>query len=629
MGQLKIRGLQIDLARQKERVDYVKSYFDLAKKSDYNYVVLYLENVIRTPDTEFFDKEETYSMAEMKEMVDYAKSLGLGVIPVFENLPHIEKFLKYKELEYLSEHYDEKTKTRGYYPFRHNIGCTSNPKLYEFFDKYITDCMTLFSDSEYVMIDNDELFDFAVCDKCRERIKNGETKKDMFYKHIMHTYELVKGMNKKLVIADDFFEYLDISEELPRDIIMFTWSYGFVSGEISGHWTSKRKKDWFKHYDKLGISYMYAVYAHRGSSVYNTDSFTKFAEKYHPIGGVCTSWKKADSFYQGSYPFVYYTGKMWNGKINTEQDRIDAIAKLLDGNEELAKLLLSNTIGGSGGNFNFTERVENGTLGNYSYLNRTKYFLNELKSYLPKLKGEAKDILLDIYDFCFEAYLSAQCIPLGNDVFDSYEKGESTKKYIEKVDELIEGVKELQDNADYLWKKYKDGIVSYENALQNKYANKLKALEKAKERLSENVKYGTLTVESMLYDIYGTPRTKITVHYVDGEKQTVVNGQVKPSLGEAMFSTRYKIANKKIEKIEFTAYGEGATYPIYFYYVVDGEKYVVESVKYIEGTCKDIENIIDNDSKCAKLGIEDGLVCFNDIDKTFEMNTVEIYFKEL
>jgi hypothetical protein len=35
--------LQIDLARQKERVDFVKSYMDFAVQNGYNSVLLYLE----------------------------------------------------------------------------------------------------------------------------------------------------------------------------------------------------------------------------------------------------------------------------------------------------------------------------------------------------------------------------------------------------------------------------------------------------------------------------------------------------------------------------------------------------------------------------------------------------------
>lgn len=42
--------LQIDFARQKEAVMYVKRYIDLAKKSGYNALIMYLENAVRTED---------------------------------------------------------------------------------------------------------------------------------------------------------------------------------------------------------------------------------------------------------------------------------------------------------------------------------------------------------------------------------------------------------------------------------------------------------------------------------------------------------------------------------------------------------------------------------------------------
>ena len=56
-------ALQIDLARQKEKIDYVKSYVDMAKKYGYNTVFLYLETCVRTEDTPHFDETETFGTA--------------------------------------------------------------------------------------------------------------------------------------------------------------------------------------------------------------------------------------------------------------------------------------------------------------------------------------------------------------------------------------------------------------------------------------------------------------------------------------------------------------------------------------------------------------------------------------
>ena len=69
---------------------------------------------------------------------------------------------------------------------RGSCGCVSNPDLYRRFDAYIKEVGSLFS-SQYIHMGLDEPFDFAVCPKCHERIANGETKTELFYKHIMHT----------------------------------------------------------------------------------------------------------------------------------------------------------------------------------------------------------------------------------------------------------------------------------------------------------------------------------------------------------------------------------------------------------------------------------------------------------
>lgn len=96
--QLKLRCLQLDLARQKETIEFVKSYADFAVQSGYNALILYLENAVRTEDTYFFNEDDTYSAEEIREIVSYAEGLGLDVIPALENLDHLEKFFCYPEL---------------------------------------------------------------------------------------------------------------------------------------------------------------------------------------------------------------------------------------------------------------------------------------------------------------------------------------------------------------------------------------------------------------------------------------------------------------------------------------------------------------------------------------------------
>ena len=634
MKKLDIRILQIDLARQKETVEFVKKYADFAKECGYNYFLMYLENVIRTPDTEFFNKDNTYSMEEMKEMVDYIESIGLSVIPNFENFSHIEKFMEYPELYDLSEIYEKDTPSRGFFIGEANkygtCGCPSNPKLHEFFDKYLTDCMECFEKSKYVLFGFDEIWDLGHCSKCKQRLANGETKKDIFYKEVMHTYDLVKSWGKTLIIADDFFEYVDISEQLPKDIIIDTWNYAPFTSEPGGHWTSRRKRDWFRWYDKIGLKYLFSVKAHKGSYVENTDSFNRYAEKYSPLGGFCTSWCRSDCFYQGSYLFKYYTAKSWLGEINSEEDRINAYAELLDGNKELAKLILSHTPRDMGGGLNITERIENENSSLRNHLKSSEYFIEQLRKYMPLMKGRAKEIIVDLFNNHYEDYLNTRLHCLGFDIFDSYETDGRTDKYIPIIEEIEKGVEEIKKNAEWLWSLDRgDKIKSEKNAFYKKYAKYPKAFKEIKEKLASNQKHATLTGEYMLHDVYGTPRAEIVVNYVGGTSQVIYNAQLKPAFGSALFSVRYKIESKPIDSLTFTASGEGACYPSYFYYVLDGKKYVVASVEKTMGRVEREQKLLENDTGFAIMGYEDGLKCFNDIEATKEKHQIKIKFKEM
>ena len=136
--QLQLRCLQIDLARQKESVEFVKSYIDFAKAHGYNAVLAYLENAVRTDDTAYFSHDDTYSAEEIKDIVAHAERVGVQVIPAFENLGHLEKFFAYPELENMAECENAELEGRGFSRGRGNCGCPQKKELYEFLDKYIT-----------------------------------------------------------------------------------------------------------------------------------------------------------------------------------------------------------------------------------------------------------------------------------------------------------------------------------------------------------------------------------------------------------------------------------------------------------------------------------------------------------
>ncbi len=629
-----LRILQIDLGRQKERIDYIESFVKFAKRYGYNAVLLYLENAVRTPDTEFFNKDRTYSMDEMREIVEIIEREGMDAIPAFENLDHLENFLMYPEFSDIAECKDGKPEGRGFKNCRNGTcGCVSNPRLYELMNKYISDVSSLFH-SEYIHMGLDEPFDFCVCDACRARLEAGESKADMFYRHIMKSYELVKSLGKTMMMWDDFFENIDVVERLPRDIIMCNWNYVFVGNTPAGHWTNRKRCDWFRLYDKLGFKYLFCTKAHVTSMCYNTDSFTRYAEKYSPIGAICTEWEKSSGHYLSTYPALAYSGLLWSG---ADFDKAELYTELL-GDRDMAEALLSMNISASYGGFSAIDKACEDDYHIRAMLRPQLEYV--LKIFERKPRG---DIAEDIYDNLREHYLSLRLQDLGTEVFNIRELGSCDfTAVLRELDEIDAGFREIERSAYRLWDKYRLGIKSSKSvfnenepdAMKEKYNGIFSNISRIRKTLSEeHERVGILYADLMLHDAYCTVRGGFRIKY-EGERELAsVSEGIKPSLvnydAGGAYYLRFKTENKKIDYIFFDVWGEGAIYPMNFRYLHDGRLYVACEAEAVAGLVRNEKNILKNDTQFAEIGLNDGDRHFLDISLSREVHTVRIKFKEL
>ena len=642
---MKIIAVQIDLGRQKERFDFIKSFVDNAKKSGYNTIILYLECSIRTKVTPFFDEDDTYSMDEIREIADYIESKGLLAIPAFENFYHIEKLLQYKEAASLSEFKDERTEGRGWSPERFkrgSVGCTSNPDFNKFFDAYITEVCSAFH-GKYVHMGLDEVFEFAECPRCKARLKTGVTKKDIFFSQVMHDYELAKSMGKTMLMWDDFFEYYDIVEGLPRDIILCHWNYGFIGSETKGHWTNRVRKDWLSIYDRLGFEYIFCVYGSNASSTYNVDTMTSYASKHKPLGAILTIWERAASFYNGIYPLIALCGKLWNGQIKGFDDRVK-IYEEVTGDREIAELLLKTQVLTScliGTNIG--EKAEDDNSVKMIYREVLKEFVGKLRSFLAddaKADGEKRDILLDIYDFSLEKYLTYLINSMGYKTFDEYEKenfGNGTADFSEvfaTLDEAEKGFEEINRNADYLWEKYRDGIKSSGGLMETEKERRKTLVGKVRRSIEKNRGCGVLYLDMVTPDGFGTPKMKITVKYRDENSESELYfGGVKPEavtfdLGGSS-TIRFAMKNKPVEYVVLESFGEDSLFVSNVRLLVGGVKYSVCNAEKTSGKVVNEQNVLKCDTTFAELGESSGIKHLDDISLAKIPNGIKLFFDEI
>lgn len=618
---LELRILQIDLGRQKETVQYVKDYIDFAKENGYNAVLLYLEAAIKVACTPFFTEETSYTPEEIREIVAYGNAIGVDIIPGLENLAHVENFISQPGMQYLAECEDSEGNEKA--NAFNSCGCVSNEDAQKFFDTYYQQVIELFT-SRYVHAGMDEPFDFAICPRCKARMASGVTKQDMFYEHIMRTYQVLQSAGKTMMMWDDFFEYLDIVDRLPRDIIMCNWNYGFITDEPAGHWTNRKKKDWFRLYDKLGFQYLFCPYGAPTSKLYNTDSFTNYAMKYHPTGVIMTMWERSNRFNLASYPALAYSGRLWNGE---KVDKVKVFAEYL-GSEEVADMVLN--LAASGGSFqsNNLDICENMTLARHMSLNLNDYAVRKLKAAWEAMEeGLQKDILLDIYTLTLDTYLSLRCHEICLAAFDNYESRDKKPAFLTaQLEELKTLSNEAYELNKTLWAKYRPGILSSGNHFDKKYQGRAKRYDNLIAQLQKNEKRGVFYADLMLACYYGNPKIKMEICYKD-KSVPVTTIKTTAKVADGLNTVRFAIENKPIDYVIFTATGNGAMFPMHFRYTCNGKKYVVSSVTKLQGEVKNIKRLLFNDTQFAEMGNNDGQVNFENYAKTKEEHKIKLKFK--
>ncbi len=624
-NKLDIVALQLDLARQVESVQYIKDYIDFAKENGYNTVFLYLEATIKVDCVPFFRADESYTPDEIREIVAYGNEKGIDIIPALENLAHMEKFFRHKELAFMTECTDAAVDGRGIFSGLGDCLCSNNPKAIEFVDTYYRQVMELFT-SKYVHAGLDEPFDYAVCPVCTEKLKNGATKADFFYDHVMHTYDLVKAAGKTMMMWDDFFVYLDIVDKLPRDIIMCTWNYDFIQDEIPGHWVNCKKRDYLKLYDQLGFTYMFCTYANKSGSLFNVDSLTNYADKYHPMGALMTAWIRTTNHYLCSYPVIAYAGRLWSGRIK-ETDRLKVYTEFLGA--EAADIILNVHGGGTTYQPNTLQACENYTKELYAGLLTDGYAMKHLHTILENMEeGLQKDVLMDLYIFRTDLYLPRLQQKIALEVFDNYESRNKKPAYfIKQIQEMKAMSQEAKTFAQSLWAKYRVGVKSFDNKFENHYASREKRYDDMIAKLEKKEKKGVFYADLMLYCPYGTPRIVVEIFYKDKSIPATVhrtNAKV-----DRVNTLRFEMENKAVDYAVFTLYGEGASYPVNFRYTYGGKKYTVSSVTKLAGEAKNLKNILSNDTRAAQLGCDDGQAHFEDIRVSKTEHKIKLKFKRL
>lgn len=101
----KVRSVMLDMSRNGVmRVEAVKKYIAYMAAFGLNMLMLYTEDTYELEEYPFFGyMRGRYTREELKEIDDYAFSLGVELVPCIQTLGHMEQYLRYQEAEEIKD----------------------------------------------------------------------------------------------------------------------------------------------------------------------------------------------------------------------------------------------------------------------------------------------------------------------------------------------------------------------------------------------------------------------------------------------------------------------------------------------------------------------------------------------
>lgn len=219
-------GVMIDVARNRVlTVETIKKYMEYLAALGFNEVWLYMEDVFELENYPRFGyMRGRYSLAQLKEMDDYAFSLGIDIVPVIETLGHMEQYLRWGEAG----------------PVRDTAECllVGVPETYALLEEMLKTMRAAFR-SNRIDLCVDETHSLGT--GAYKKLFGEKEKTQIIYEHLEKLDALCKKYGfRPYMCTDMFFRKLspdggyytieghitkDMGQRLPADIVLTYWDY--------------------------------------------------------------------------------------------------------------------------------------------------------------------------------------------------------------------------------------------------------------------------------------------------------------------------------------------------------------------------------------------------------------------
>ncbi|MFX1480309.1 MAG: family 20 glycosylhydrolase [Promethearchaeota archaeon] len=212
---LKIRGVSDDVSRgQAPKVENLKKFIrNLSHFKVNQYYLVYMQDMFRFKDyPDIGENRGAYNKEEIQELVEFANKHFVELIPIFQTIGHWDNIL-----------HNPVYWKYGEFPGSNSLNI-ANEEIYEMLDKMIGELREVFT-SDYFHIGADESFDVGKGDSRQyiEEIGLGIA----YFNHYKRIYDIAKkyGYKKVVIYHDILYKYIEVLENLPKDMIIMYWKY--------------------------------------------------------------------------------------------------------------------------------------------------------------------------------------------------------------------------------------------------------------------------------------------------------------------------------------------------------------------------------------------------------------------
>lgn len=302
---MQIRGISDDISRgQVSTLENFKKIIDFLAENKMNTYMPYIEDVLA------FDKYPTIgkdrgalTKQEVKELVAYANSKFVDIIPVFQTLGHYENILSLDEFVHLAE-----------FPGAASLD-VSNPEIYDFLDGLLKEVTDIFP-GEYLHVGADESFDVGWGNS--KHLVDSSSIAEVHAVHYKKVYDLCKKYNRKMMMYGDIIlRHPEILKLIPKDIIIVDWHYGARSFYSS---TEIFKNAGFNYIVSPSVWNFLTTYPTNINALANIKYMVKSGLSFSSIGMINSNW---GDYGAETFKELLYYGYAWSAQCAWSFDQSD------------------------------------------------------------------------------------------------------------------------------------------------------------------------------------------------------------------------------------------------------------------------------------------------------------------